>query len=70
MKRLVGLVILVVILAGFLLADIVDTSTSIADSSLPNNNEPTSVATVEDGSDSYASATITITMTPVSLPDG
>lgn len=55
-----GLGGLVAVLAGLLLSSLTDTSTSVADTNVPDG-EVTSSANEADGSDS-ASATITITM--------
>ena len=60
MKRLVILVALALILAGLLLSEISDTSASIADTTIPDD-EVTSKEGNVDNSDS-PSASITITM--------
>lgn len=67
MKRLIVLVALVSVLAGLVLLGISDTSASIADANIPDN-QITSSQSEEDNSDS-ASATITITWTTAPLPD-
>lgn len=64
MKRLIVLVLLLALLSGFVLSDIADTSASVSDSGIPDN-EVTSNASNRNSSS--ASATITITITPVSL---
>lgn len=66
MKRLVVLVTFLVILAGLLLSGIADTSASIADTSIPDNEVTSSVRKANNSS---ASAIITITWTTASLPD-
>lgn len=66
MKELIVLIILVVILAGFLLSNIDDTSASATDTDVPDNkliNNPSKA----DASNSSASATITIRMTTAPL---
>ena len=65
MKRLVVLVALIVVLAGLFLSG--DSKTSIADTSVPNN-EITSIVNQTDNPASET-ATITITMRTPPLPD-
>lgn len=59
MRRSVVLAILVVVFAGLLLSGLTDNTTSVADTSVPNNEVASSVS---KASNSYVSATITITM--------
>jgi len=65
-KRLTVLVSLFMPPTGFLLSGIGDTGISIADTSVPDDETASSPS---EANNSCASATITITMTPVSLPD-
>jgi len=60
-KRLLILVSLAVILTGLLLFEVTDTKATT-----PNNTVANEVG---EANNSSATATITITMTPVSLPD-
>ena len=62
MKRLTVLVIVAILLTGLVLLGLSDTSISVADTSVPNN-ETTSA--ISQASNSSASATIKITMTTV-----
>ena len=59
MKRLVTIVAFAIILAGLVLFGLSDTSISIADTDVPNNETTSSLS---KASNSSASATITITM--------
>lgn len=59
MKRLVIVVILAILLVGLVLLGLSDTSLSIGHGSVPNHEAATSVG---KGSNSWASATLTITM--------
>jgi hypothetical protein len=59
-RRLFFLTILATVLAGLILFDLRDATTSIADSNVRNNGSNSSVS---ETSNSSASATITITMT-------
>ena len=62
MKRLIILIALVVVLAGLSASMVSDTSASLTDSNIPDNEPTTSQS---EASNSSASATITITMTGV-----
>jgi len=66
MQRLIILIALIAILGGLLLSGIADTSTSIADTSTPDNEITTSASGKDDSSS--ASAIIAITM--CGLPEG
>ena len=59
MKKPFLLVILAIILAGLVLLGLSDTSISIADTGVPNNETTSSISKTDNSS---ASATITITM--------
>ena len=59
MKRLILLIALVVMLAGLSVSMVSDTSTSLIDSNIPDNELTTSQV---EASNSSASATIVITM--------
>lgn len=65
MKGLIVLVILIAVLVGLLLSGIADTSASIADTRIPDNEASSSLS---EGNNSTATATTTITM--YTLPDG
>lgn len=64
-KRPVVLLTLLAILASLLLSGISDGSASVTDTSIPDDEVTASTG----GNNSSASATITITMTTVCLPD-
>jgi len=61
LKRLVVLVALAVILASLLLSEVTDTKATTANDKVARE--------VGEANNPSATATITITMTPVSLPD-
>lgn len=63
MKRLIVLVALPALLVGFVLSNTADTSTSISDTSIPDNEVASSIS---EANNSPASATITVTWTTVS----
>lgn len=65
-KKLIVLGTLVAVLAGLLLSNITDTSASIADSSIPDNEVASNQSKADN---SCASASITITMTTAPMPD-
>ena len=65
MKRSFLLATLAIILAGLVLFGLNDTSTSVADTGVPNSEETSSVSKAGNSS---ASATITITM--YTVPNG
>ena len=62
MKRLVTIVAPAILLIGLLLLGLSDTATSIADTSVPENEGTSNVTKARNSS---ATATITITMTGV-----
>lgn len=67
MKKLLVLACLAAILAGLLLSGLTDTTTLIADTSIPANEATNTVS--ETGNPNSATATIRITMTPVLSPE-
>ena len=67
MKRLAVLVAVVALLIALLISGLSDTTALVADTGILDNDKASSVGEA-DNPDS-ASAIITITMTPVSLPD-
>lgn len=66
MKRLFVLTALLLVLAGLLLSGIPDPIASVIDTSIPNDEITSSIS---KGSNSRATATIIITMTPVFVTD-